>query len=236
MREAVVFLPEQMCDARLFGQQIAALSPDHAVTAAPVTQGERVEEIASGLLDLLPKRFALVGLGLGGAVALEIVRRASDRVSRLALMGTNPLAETPQQAAERDPLIIRARAGKLDEVLREALKPADLAPGLQRAEIHALYMEMGLSLGPEIFARQSRAQQRRRDQQTTLRKLIVPTMVICGAQDPLTPVKRHAFMAELIPGAVLRVIDEAGHLPPLEQPEAVLAALRDWMAMPLRLR
>ena len=78
MTEPLVFLPGMMCDARLFGPQIAELSADHCVTIAPVTQGERIEEIASGLLDQLPARFALAGLSMGGIVAMELLRRAPD--------------------------------------------------------------------------------------------------------------------------------------------------------------
>ena len=104
--EPLVLLPGMMCDARLFGPQIAELSADMAVMVAPVTQGERIEEIASGLLDLLPKRFALAGLSMGGIVAMELLRRAPDRISRIALMDTNPLAETPVIAANRGPRIV----------------------------------------------------------------------------------------------------------------------------------
>lgn len=236
MREPVVFLPAMMCDARLFGPQIADLSRDHAVMSAPITQGERVEEIASNLLDVLPKRFALVGLGMGGIVALELIRRAPDRITRLALLDTTPLADTPQQAAARDPQIIRARAGKLSEVMEEELRHFDLAPTPHRAEIIALVEDMSQTLGPECYMRQARAMQRRRDQQTTLRKIVVPTMVMCGAQDKIWPVKRHTFMAELIPSAQLKIIEHAGHLPPLEQPIAVTEALREWLAEPLVLR
>ena len=75
MAEPLVFLPGMMCDARLFGPQIAELSADHCVMVAPVTQGERIEEIASGLLDQLPARFALAGLSMGGIVAMELLRR-----------------------------------------------------------------------------------------------------------------------------------------------------------------
>ena len=69
-----------------------------------------------------------------------------------------------------------------------------------------------------------------------MRKIKVPTLVLCGAEDALCPVKRHEFMAELIPYAKLRVIEGAGHLPTLEQPDAVTDALRDWMGQPFVLR
>jgi pimeloyl-ACP methyl ester carboxylesterase len=236
MAEPLVFLPGMMCDARLFGPQIAELSADHCVTVAPVTQGERIEEIASGLLDQLPARFALAGLSMGGIVAMELLRRAPDRITRIALMDTNPLAETPPVAAAREPQIVGVRTGRLEQVMREEMKPHYLAPGPHRAEVLDLVMDMALTLGADTFVRQSRALQRRRDQQGTLRKCKVPTLVLCGAHDALCPVKRHTFMAELIPYAKLVVLENAGHLPTLETPAETTQALRDWLKQPLILQ
>lgn len=232
MSEPLVLLPGMMCDARLFGPQIAALSTDTVVTVAPITKGERVEEIASHLLDHLPRRFALAGLSMGGIVAMELLRRAPDRISRLALMDTNPLAELPQIAANREPQIVAARAGRMLDVMREEMKPNYLAPGPQRTDVLDLVMDMAKTLGPEVFVRQSRALQRRPDQQSTLRKCKIPTLILCGAHDALCPVKRHEFMAELIPNAKLCVLENSGHLPPLEQPAETTQALRQWLALP----
>ncbi|MGC3939340.1 alpha/beta fold hydrolase [Roseobacter sp. EG26] len=236
MPEPLVLLPGMMCDARLFGPQIAELSSDVAVMTAPITQGERIEEIASGLLDQLPARFALAGLSMGGIVAMEILRRAPDRVSRIALLDTNPLAETPQIAAAREPQIVAARTGRMLDVMREEMKPNYLAPGPHQTAVLDLVMDMAETLGPEVFVRQSRALQRRRDQQSTLRKCKIPTLILCGAHDALCPVKRHEFMAELIPYATLRILADSGHLPTLEQPQETTKAIRDWMALPLVLR
>ena len=122
MAEPLVFLPGMMCDARLFGPQIVELSADTCVTVAPITQGERVEEIASNLLDQLPARFALAGLSMGGIIAMELLRRAPDRITRIALMGTNPLAETPPVAAEREPQIVGVRTGRLEQMMRKKLE------------------------------------------------------------------------------------------------------------------
>lgn len=236
MTEPLVFLPGMMCDARLFEPQIRAFSATHPVMIAPITKGQRMEEIASNLITALPQKFALVGLSMGGIVAMEILRRAPDRVTRIALMDTNCLAETPQVAANREPQIVKVRSGKLSEVMRDELKPAYLAPGPRRPQVLQTVMEMAHTLGPDVFVNQSRALQRRRDQQATLRKIHQPALVLCGAHDLLCPIKRHTFMAELIPHARLVVLDDAGHLPTLETPDETNDALWDWMHQPYVLR
>jgi pimeloyl-ACP methyl ester carboxylesterase len=197
---------------------------------APTHLGERVEQIASSILDMAPHRFALCGLSMGGIVALEITRRAPDRVKRLCLMDTNPMCETPERAAEREPQIIAARTGRLEQIMREEITLNYLTETLHKEHIFELLIDMGMSLGSEAFVRQSRALQKRRDQQSFLSKIKCPTLLLCGEQDQICLPKRHKFMAELIEGAKLTIIKNAGHLPTLEQPEATNEALRAWLA------
>ena len=235
MSEPIVFLPGMMCDARLFAPQLDTLSRERPIMVAPLL-GDRIEEMASHIITSTPTKFALCGLSMGGIVAMEVLRRAPDRVTRVCLMDTNPLAETPQRAAEREPQIVGVKAGRMREIMRDEMKPNYLAPGPYRNEILDLVMDMADRLGPEVFIAQSRALQRRKDQQATLRKIKCPALVVCGEHDTLCPPKRHAFLAELIPYAQLEVIKDAGHLPPLEQPEAVTRILRDWLKQPLVLQ
>ena len=236
MTEPLVLLPGMMCDDRIFTPQIRALAHERAIMTAPLGMAERIEDIAAALVGQLPERFALLGHSMGGFVAMELMNRIPARITRLCLISTNPLPETPAHAATREPMIIGARAGRLDEVMREMLPPDYLAPGPDRLEIGNLLLDMAVELGPEVFVRQSRALQRRPDQQGTLRKCAVPTRIICGSADPLTPERRLDFMTRLIRDSTLTVIDAAGHVPMLEQPEATTQAIRDWLAQPLILR
>ena len=236
MREPLLFIPGMMCDARLFQPQIEHFSRSHNVMIACTTEGERIEEIASSILLDSPQKFALVGLSMGGIIAMEILRRAPDRVTRVCLMDTNPLAETPQSAAAYEPMIVGIKSGRMMDMIRGFLKPEFLAPSPQRPAVLNVVQDMAESLGPEIFIKQIKALQRRRDQQAALRKAKMPALVICGAHDGLTPVKRHEFMAELIPYAKLAVVDAAGHLPTLEAPEEVNALLSEWLRQPYVLR
>lgn len=235
-REPVLLLPPEGADARVWGPVLAGLGVERAVTVAPVHLGDRIEEIASELVTSAPPKFALCGMGLGGMVAMEVARRAPDRVVRLALLDTSPHAATPPETAERETRLIKAKTGQLAALVAEDLRAAGLAAVPQQAEVVALACDMADHLGAEAYLRQARCLMRRRDQQATLRRVKCPSLVMCGAGNRRYPPKRHQSMADLIPYSAFRVIDDAGHLAPLEVPEIVIAALRQWLAQPLVLR
>jgi len=236
MAEPLVLLPGMMCDARVWATQLTVLSYERPVTIAPVCTGERIEEIASEMLSSLPAKFALCGHGMGGIIALELTRRAPERVNRLALIGTNPLSDTPQEAADREPRMIGAKAGRFEAMLESEILPRHVGQGPLRAHAMAELQEMALSLGADVFARQERSMQRRRDQQATLRRITQPTLVLAGEEDQVVPLKRQEFLAELIPYAKLNVIKGVGHMMMLEDPESTTEALYAWMRQPLVLR
>ncbi|NNK79186.1 MAG: alpha/beta fold hydrolase [Litoreibacter sp.] len=218
-----------MCDARLFGSQMVELGKTRALHLPPIGGHETVEAIASEILAGAPDRFALAGAGFGGMVALEVTRQDPERVTRLALLDTIAQAELPAIAANRDPQIARVMAGLLPEVIREDITPEDLAPGPHRQAVLDLVLRMALDQGEGVYLRQSRAMQRRPDQQATLRRLKVPTLILCGAHDRVYPLPRHRFLAEMIETASLHVVAGAGHFPTLEQPEDTTHALIDWL-------
>lgn len=224
----LVFLPGMMCDARLWGPQVAAMS--HLTLHFPTLSGQdSMAALAAQVLAQAPPRFALAGLSMGGIVAMEVIRQAPDRVARLALLDTNPRAESPQMQVRRGPQIDRVRRGGLTEVMRDEMKPNYLSDGRHKREILDLCMEMAVSLGPEAFISQSVALRDRPDQQQTLKAVTVPTLILCGRDDALCPVERHQLMHGLIPGSTLHIVDGAGHLPTLEQPQHTTTALLRWM-------
>jgi pimeloyl-ACP methyl ester carboxylesterase len=236
MNEPLVFIPGLMADARLFLPQIVRLGANHACQILLPTRGETVEQISEALLPSLPGRFVLIGQGLGGDVALDLVRRVPDRVSRLVLIATDPLSEPPQSAVDREMRMQAARAGRLFDAMLGEVPPGCLADTPWRGEVLDLVRDMALGLGEGVYLRQSRALQRRPDQQKTMRRIKLPTLVIAGACDTLVPLRRQEFTANLMPFGAFKVIDDAGHLPTLEQPESVLAALESFLNGPVLLR
>jgi pimeloyl-ACP methyl ester carboxylesterase len=224
----LVLIPGMMCDARMWGgidRDLDAPILHHIPTGA-----DSMADLAALFLADAPPKFALAGLSMGGILAMEILRQAPDRVTRLALLDTNPRAETASAQARRAPQIARVLAGGLDDVMRREMKPNYLAPGPNKPAILDLCMDMALSLGPQVFANQSRALRDRPDQQATLAAFKGPALVLMGVEDKLCPLDRHQLMHDLIPQSRLHIIAHAAHLPPLEQPEATARALRDWLA------
>lgn len=236
MHDPVVLIPGLMADARLFVPQLVGLGAARAMQVVLVTQGETVEAMSAFVLAQAPPKFALIGHGLGGDVALDVVRREPDRVSRVVLIATDPLAEAPQAAAAREVRIVAARSGRLAEAMLEEIPRAALADTAWRDDVLALVQDMALGLGEGVFLRQSRALQRRPDQQKTMRRVKIPALILAGAQDTLVPMRRQEFTAGLMPFGKMQLIDDAGHLPTLEQPEAVTAVLEAFLNGPMLLR
>lgn len=224
-RSALILLPGMMCDARLFAPQIAHFSARCDVTVPRLDTGTTMADLAAEILRTAPAQFALGGLSMGGIVAMEIMRQAVDRVTHLALMDTNPYAELDEVKQRRGPQMEKVAAGQLAVVMRDEMKPYYLASGPNKSAVLDLCLDMALDLGPEAFRAQSLALQDRPDYSATLRDVRCPTLLLCGAEDRLCPPERHHAMAEMIPHAQLHIIEGAGHLPTLEQPDRVIAAM-----------
>lgn len=224
----LLLIPGMMCDARMWGGLPAALHPLPVGHALP-TQSETMQAIAAAILAEAPPRFALAGLSLGGIVAMEMLHQAPDRIDRLALLDTNPLAESPEVRARRQPQIDRALSGDLDGVMREEMKPNYLADPTDTAMLD-LCLDMARALGPQVFRRQSLALRDRQDRTATLSAYTGPALVLMGEHDKPCPRDRHDLMHRLMPQSRLVIIPGAGHLPPLERPAATLSALKDWLS------
>jgi pimeloyl-ACP methyl ester carboxylesterase len=225
----LVLLPGMMCDARLFGPQIAVLSGMYTLHLPPLGGAESMTVLAAQILADAPPRFALAGLSMGGIVAMNILAQAPDRVLKIALMDTNPSAESPTVQARRIPQIARVLSGGLDTVMRDEMKPLYLADTPQRAEILDLCMDMARSLGPQVFARQSRALANRPDRTGTLRTFKGSALVLAGEHDIPCPRDRHDLMHALMPQSRLAIIAGAGHLPTLEKPDETTTELMRWL-------
>ena len=227
----VLFLVGMMCDDRLFAHQRDQLKQDtdQTVLIPPLHSAQSMSALASQILAEAPPVFALCGLSMGGILAMEIVAQAPHRVNRLALMDTNPLAETAEGVRRRNRQIADVQDGKLKQVIADEMKPLYLADTADSSAVLDLCMDMALSLGEAAFINQSLALRDRPDQTQTLRLVRCPTLILHGAEDRLCPPQRHQLMHQLIPHAQLVSVANAGHPPPLESPQQTSAHLTDWL-------
>jgi pimeloyl-ACP methyl ester carboxylesterase len=224
--ENLLLLPGMMCDARLWERQVDAI--DVPTSIGDLTSADNVAQLARDVLGNAPKSFALAGLSMGGIVAFEIWRQAPERVTHLALLDTNPYAESPARQSMRVQHIREALDGRLRELATESLKPVYLAKAnRENQQLLDTILDMALDLGPDVFRDQAVALMGRQDSTATLSTIDCPTTVICGEEDTLCPPEYHELMAEHIPGAKLVVLRDCGHLATLEQPDAVTNELME---------
>lgn len=226
----LVLIPGLSCTAEMFAPQIAALSPHGPVTVASTLEGESMAQMAAAILRDAPPRFALGGISMGGYIAFEIMRQAPERVERLALLDTSARPDAPEQTAQRQALIARAENGELEAIMRE-ISPRLLHPLRKDDQVLIeVQVNMGLEIGAEGFVRQQKAIIGRADSRPDLPAIRIPTLVLVGDRDPLTPPIRAREIASALPGAHLVIIPDCGHASTLEQPQAVNAALEEWLA------
>jgi pimeloyl-ACP methyl ester carboxylesterase len=226
----LILLPGQLCDEALWDSQARALSDIARVRVADLTLDDSVGAIAERVLAAAPAEFAVCGLSLGGYVAFEILRRAPDRVTHLALLNTSARADEAYQAEKRLLRVTAARIGTFKGVtphfLPSIVSPANAA----NPAIADVVLAMTERVGRVAFERQQMAAITRADCRDLLPAIAVPTLVIGGREDRVTPPALQEEIASGIPGARLMLLDNCGHLAPLEQAETVTQAMRHWLS------
>ena len=225
----VVMIPGMMCDERIFAHQIEELGTDTEVYIADISKYSSIQELASDVLKNSPPNFFLVGHSMGGIVAMEMCSQEPDRIEKLVIMDSNPKSELEETKLKREPQIRNVISGNLAQVMKEEMKPNYLADSYKQKDILNTCMEMALTLGPEVFVRQSRALQGRDDQQSTLEDLDIPVLIMCGSEDKLCSLEKHELMHNIINDSKLEVVMDAGHMPTLEQPQKTTEVIKSWL-------
>lgn len=230
MRPFLAFACAHMTDERLYARQIEALSASHECKVFVFREQKNMGEMAEKILSETPDRFTLIGLSLGGYVAFEVIRRALHRLQRLVLIDTTAVADHEARRAGRQRDIDTVLRGGIDALIPELpsrwLHPAHV----NIAALTHLMASMAHSVGASGQFNQQTAMLGRPDSHGDLRRVDVPTLIVCGRQDPVTPPSDHEAMAACVPGSQLAIIEHCGHLSTIEQPDAVTRVLGDWLA------
>jgi len=226
----LVFLAGALSDAYVWTQQVAAFSCDYELYCPDVRDHDSLEDMAQAVLDAVPGPFALVAASLGARIALEVYRKAPERVERLAFIAASISPIDDGELARRQDGIYKARKLGMEAVAKAYL-PRMVHPSLHDdTAFMGGVIAMACRYTPDALEREAKMLLKRPDQQPLLATITCPTLVLAGSDDALTPLERTQDIAGAIAAAKIVLVDEAAHFPMLERPEAVNVALREWLA------
>ena len=226
---SLVLIPGLLLTRQLYQHQTPVLSEDFDLYHANTMGMNSITLMAEDVLDNTTGKIIPIGLSMGGYITLEIARLAPDRLAGMVVMDSAASADDVDKIKQRKALIEMSKIGKFKGVTRTLL-PSLIAPQhMQDDGLTSLIMAMAEEVGQENFTHQQTAIMGRRDQFDTLRRLDLPSLFVVGESDALTPPQKAQDMAKATQNSRYAEIANAGHLPPLEAPDAVTAVLVDFL-------
>ena len=225
-----LLVPGLNCDARVYAGAAQALWPFGPVSIANHQTGNTIEAIAMAILADAPPRFGLIGFSMGGYIAFEILRQAPERVLKLGLLDTTARPDSEESTANRRRMIALAQKGRFIDAINQTFPKSVHAENADNSDLYALHRGMAEATGPKIYEQHQEAIIARPDSRPTLATIKLPTLIVVGEGDQITPPDAAREMHEGIAGSRLVIIPRAGHLALLENPSLVHPAIKDWAA------
>jgi pimeloyl-ACP methyl ester carboxylesterase len=225
-----------LCDEAVWCDVPARLADVAEVRVISFEGLSSIGAMADRVLSEAPPRFAMAGHSMGGRVAIEVWKRAKERVTRLGLLNTGVHPARDGEYESRGLLVRLAHAYGMGTLASEWLPPMMGAPPARIAEVWPALVAMVKRSTPETFAGQIAALLQRPDARPVLRSIDVPTLLLSGTNDTWSSLSQHADMQRMVPHATLVEVAGAGHMAPIERPDSVARALRAWLAAPSRPR
>jgi pimeloyl-ACP methyl ester carboxylesterase len=230
----LLFCPGLICDPRLFDAQLTAFPDAGAVETYGLADSlADMAGIALAVADEAgAERFDLFGHSMGGRIALEIWRRAPQRVRRLALVSTGIHPVGAAEPGKRGALQQIGRDQGFEALVDAWLPPMVAEANRSNAAMYQPMRQMCLDQGQPQFDAQVKALLGRPEVASLLPSITCPTLVMTGELDSWAPPHQHEEIAAAIPDSELVIVAGAGHMLPAEAPEAVNAAIAAWLDRP----
>lgn len=227
----LILIPGLLNDERLWKYQIKALNHQAHMIIPEIKGYSDITAQARYILETAPEKFALAGLSMGGYIAMEILKQAPERVTKAAFLDTTWLVDETPKRKQREDMINLSAHGRFEGVTSLILKQILAEENLKNHALVAEIKDMAKRVGQKEFVNQQKLILSRTDSQVLFSQLHIPALCLVGAQDKITPIAVMKEMAEALPKGYYCEIAGAGHLPPLEQPNAVNAAMQIWLQM-----
>jgi pimeloyl-ACP methyl ester carboxylesterase len=228
--QPLILLCGLLCDETVWADvpsRLASVANAHVMSFAGFSS---IADMARQVLAAAPPRFALAGHSMGGRVALEVWRLAPERVTALALLNTGVHPPRESEYDSRGLLVRLARRQGMAALADEWLPPMMGASPDRVAQVMPALKAMVQRATAESFARQINALLHRPDARSVLPSITVPTLLLSGTNDTWSSLSQHADMQRSVPHSKLVEIAGAGHMSPIERPDAVARALKGWLS------
>lgn len=225
----LLLLPGMMLDHGLWQKMMPQLSSISPIIYADLSLDATIEAMAKRALSHSPSRFTLVGFSMGGFVARAIMRIAPERVERLILIASSVRPDSPDTLSNKEKIAagLSLHPGRFRGLGQKVIS-ASLSPQNENDEtLHQIIKEMSVRVGEKGYLHQLML--KRPDDKHRLAEYKCPTLVIAARKDRLRTVEESKEMANAIPGAKLVIIEESGHMIPLEQPGPLLKVISEWL-------
>jgi pimeloyl-ACP methyl ester carboxylesterase len=229
VRRRVVFVPSQLLTADFWAPLIAQLGNTIDAMVGDHSRHDSVKAMARSILADAHEQFVLVAHGMGGFIAFEMLRQQPDRIQKIVLISTQARNDSPAQTARRLNYLRLVEAGNFAQVAEERI-PILVHPKRTANEpLLSLIRKMAYDTGAEAFLRQQHAIMNRPDSRPSLPRIACPTLIVFGKEDGVATLANQQEMLEAIPGARLEIVEECGHLIPLERTDLLADLLASWI-------
>jgi len=229
LKQRLLLLSGLLCDETIWADIPERLGDVADVRVVSFRGFSSIAAMAQHVLTETCDEFTAAGHSMGGRVALEVLRAAPHRVRGLALLNTGVHTVRDGELQSRSRLLRLAYEQGMAALATEWLPPL-MAGGARMADLMPRLMAMVERSTPESYAGQINALLNRPEALPVLPTIAVPTLLLSGSEDAWSPISQHETMRRRIPHATLFEVHGAGHMAPIERPDAVAVALREWLA------
>ncbi|KTD42862.1 alpha/beta fold hydrolase [Legionella parisiensis] len=222
--KTLVFLTGVLSDHRVWSYQTNHLQDLVQCQTIPLTHGGSTEELIESVLNKVEGPFFLVGHSMGGWLALELARKLPERIAKLCLVNTSAQQDSDEKHRKRIEMIQEVEQGNFQTVAK-MLADLYVYDDRFKKEVHSML----LNVGQQTFLTQQKILLARHECLSFLPSLAMPTLIIHARQDKVFSLAVHEELAGKIPNSKLAIIEDSGHMSPMESPQAVTALLRFWL-------
>ncbi len=224
MKTNLVLLSGLLSNKVLWQHQTLHLSDLAAIQIISSSQ-DTPKKMVQAILKEAPAKFALAGHSMGGWLCLEVMRAAPSRVSKLCLLNTTARSDSQEKKNRRQEMVQKAQRGEFPKVVEEIVDALVFNPLVKDA-----VRKMFLGMGSDVFIHQELSMLQREECQSILPTIACPTLVIHAGCDKNFFLEEHKELVNQIRDAKLAIVDDSGHMSPMEMPQAITTLLRYWLS------